>query len=462
MSNELESMKRELKDNIQILIQNNRLEEAEDLLYDYSNIGHDDIEIFSIKSVLQIMKNNYFEAEKIIMEGLRIQPYNNDLLFNMSYLMDIANKPKEALQYFCKARLFNPTSDIKIQDVISNLRPIDNNNFKIIHGTIEIANQMHTMVECLKKLGVKAQTLNYYPSYLGYKSDHILNINSFADTNRANIETKIIASKLIEENDVFHFHFGTSLTLDNSDLPLLKELNKKVFMQHWGSDVRLLTSAKKNNQFVKVKNQNEDSLKTQLAHISKYISNCIVSDYELYEYVKDYYENIYIIKQAINLYEYQMIIPKKENKKLLIVHAPTSAEIKGTQFILKAIEELELKYDFEFKLIEGMEHSSAMKIYQQADIIVDQLLIGSYGILAIEAMAMGKPVICYISDFMKEKYSTDLPIISANPINIKEKIEYLINNKDYLNELGVHGRQYVEKFHDASLIVKQVYDLYNQ
>ncbi|WBL46734.1 glycosyltransferase family 1 protein [Clostridium estertheticum] len=331
-------------------------------------------------------------------------------------------------------------------------------NIKVIHGTMEIANQMHTITKALQGCNIEAKSVNYYPSYLDYKSDYNLNLFSI-DINEADRLSKELAINLINENNIFHFHFGTSLTLDYSDLPILKNLNKKIFMQHWGSDVRLYSVASKYNPYVKVKATDEKEIINKLEFLGKYIDNCIVSDAELYEYVKNFYKNVYLIKQAIDIKEYT-IKSKKINHELCIVHAPTSPEIKGTDSVLKVIEELKDKYSFNFKLVQGMSHSEARKIYEEADIIIDQLRIGSYGLLAIEAMAMGKTVITFISDPMKDKYPKQLPIISANPDTLKDTLEYLIINKDMLEKVGEDGRTFVERYHDSNLIAKNLLKLY--
>ena len=109
-----------------------------------------------------------------------------------------------------------------------------------------------------------------------------------------------------------------------------------------------------------------------------------------------------------------------------------------------------------------MSHSEAVKTYQKADLIIDQILLGSYGVFAVESMAMGKPVIGWISDFMKEKYPKELPIISANPDNIEQKIEYVINNRDMLKKIGIDGRKYVEKYHDINVVTNNIIDIYKK
>lgn len=457
---QFENYKLKVKENINSLINVGNLEEAKELIKGYEEIVKQDAEIYSMNAVIYIMEGRIDDAEIILKNGLEIHPKNKDLLYNFSYVMSLKNNNTKAVELYSRAKLFNTDSNVKVRDIISNFNPSEKNRLRVIHGTIEIANQMHTMAEGLKKIGVDAKTLNYYPNYLGYKSDYNLDINSFKDSNEANIETKKLASKVISENDIFHFHFGTSLTLDYSDLPLLKELGKKVVMQYWGSDVRLYSKAIKLNPYIKVKDMNEEGIKRKLELISKFIPDCIV-DYELAEYAKDYHSNVHYTTVAIDLSKYKFI-KETHNKKILIVHAPTSPEFKGTSYILKAIEELKAKYDFDFKLVQGMSHDEATKIYQQADLIIDQILTGGYGVFAVESMAMGKPVISWISDFMKEKYPEELPIISANPDNVKEKIEYAIKNKDMLKEIGIRSRMYAEKYHDMNKISKNMLEIYKK
>lgn len=337
----------------------------------------------------------------------------------------------------------------------------ENSTLRILHGTIEIANQMYTLTEGLKKLGTNAKTLNYYPSYLGYKSDYIFNIGSFKNINEANMETKKLALKMITENDIFHFHFSTSLTLDYWDLHILKDLNKKIIMHHWGSDVRMVSTAKKINPYVRVKILDEDIIKRRLDFLSKFVDYCVVADQELYSYVKDFYKNVVLIPQAIETDKYRSTDSDvEENQKFLIVHAPTNREIKGTTFIMNAIENLKHKYDFEFRLVENVSHEEAKKIYEKSDLIIDQVLSAGHGLFALECMAMGKPVICSISDFMKDYYPKELPIISAGPYEIESKLEFILNNKDMLQSIGNKGREYVLKYHDYLVVSKMTLELY--
>jgi glycosyltransferase involved in cell wall biosynthesis len=454
---EFENYKIQVKENIKALINGGNFVDARDLINQYTEVVKQDIEIYSMKAIIAIMEGNMLLADRILNEGLELDPRNRDLLYNLSYIANKKNNNEQAIEMYSRAKLFYESNDIRLQDIIPD-GALKSDKLRIINGTIEIANQMNTISTGLNRLGIDSKTLSYYPNYLGYKTDYILDINSFKENEVADYETKKLAAKLISENNLFHFHFGTSLTLDHSDLPLINELGKKCIMQHWGSDVRMYSKAIQFNPYVKVKEPNEDKIKRKLELISSYIPHCIVCDYELYEYVKEFYSNIYHITHAIDIEKYKP--SNSKNKKFLIVHAPSAPEIKGTKYILEAIEALKGKYNFEFKLVQGMSHDAAKEIYQKADLIIDQILIGSHGLFAVEAMAMGKPVVCWISDFMKSKYPKDLPIISANPDNIREVIENVLKNRDMLSKIGNDGRKYVEKYHDMNIISKQLLDMY--
>ena len=113
-------------------------------------------------------------------------------------------------------------------------------------------------------------------------------------------------------------------------------------------------------------------------------------------------------------------------------------------------------------LVEGKSQQEAFEIYKTADIIVDQLYAGTYGVFAIESMALGKPVITYISDEMKDRLPDDLPIVSGGTKTITDALELLINNPKLRIEKGMQGREYVENYHDCRVVAYVLRDIYNQ
>ena len=137
---------------------------------------------------------------------------------------------------------------------------------------------------------------------------------------------------------------------------------------------------------------------------------------------------------------------KKNHKKIVIGHAPTNRDIKGTELILKVLNDLKINYGsrLDFHLIEGISNSEAKLIYQNLDILIDQIYLGWYGGLAVELMALAKPVMCYIRsddlDFIPSEMKKEIPIININEHhNLRQRIVQILDADD--DQLFYRGKK---------------------
>lgn len=144
------------------------------------------------------------------------------------------------------------------------------------------------------------------------------------------------------------------------------------------------------------------------------------------------------------------------------MHSSSAPKAKGTHSVIKAIESLQGKYDFKFYLIQNMPRNKALKLVQMSDIFIDQFVLGTFGMAAIEAMAFGKPVVSYIKSSMINKYPPDLPIVNANQDNLTEILEILLKDGKLRNKIGQLSRKYVERYHDAFKLSKKLVDIYKK
>jgi hypothetical protein len=98
----------------------------------------------------------------------------------------------------------------------------------------------------------------------------------------------------------------------------------------------------------------------------------------------------------------------------------------------------------------------------EADIFLDQFIIGYYGMAALEAMAYGKPVLCYVKPSVLKEEPPNLPIVNANPDNLVEMLEPLLQDGRLRLVLGKQGRAHVEKYHDAVKLAYQLVEIYQE
>lgn len=236
--------------------------------------------------------------------------------------------------------------------------------------------------------------------------------------------------------DVIHFHYHSALphALRYVDLPLWRMLGRKVIIQFEGSDLR-------GHHHI----------------LPRVFSNAIIvttPDLLKWERKASY------IPGAIDLKELPYVGLKSHVGPIRIVHAPTNRAIKGTNYIINAVQELQSQgYAIELDLVENVSYQEAIERYKKADIVIDQVLIGWYGLVAIEAMALGKPVMVHIREDLRH-YITGAPMLFTSPKTLANDLIVLIQDAGLRQKLSQRGRDYVERVHDAAQIAKGLVEIY--
>ena len=152
--------------------------------------------------------------------------------------------------------------------------------------------------------------------------------------------------------------------------------------------------------------------------------------------------------------------PPSDRPRPLIVHAPSSRRRKGTDAVVAACEGL----DADLELVEGLHHEEAFERYRAADIVVDQLNAGWYGLFAIEALALGKPVVTFLHEDAvrrtEEAFDTRVPIVSATAETLRERLTPLVASPAERRRIGASSRAYAEHVHDLERVTDRLLDLY--
>jgi glycosyltransferase involved in cell wall biosynthesis len=151
---------------------------------------------------------------------------------------------------------------------------------------------------------------------------------------------------------------------------------------------------------------------------------------------------------------------------LKVCHAPSHRGVKGTSFILGAVEQLQRDgYSIDLQILENLSHDLVLQRISECDIFIDQLHHGWYGGVAVEAMALGKPVICFIREkdliYVPELMVSDLPIIHSSPDLIYQTLRNLLSQShSSLVQIGKNSRHFVEVWHDPMKITREILSFY--
>ena len=278
---------------------------------------------------------------------------------------------------------------------------------KVLHAPLNFANQAYVLSQALRARGVDSHLLRYQwqanTTRLFYQEeDRIADISRddwFGDLLR-NVQQ--IAG---EGFDIVHFWNRTLLWrrpddfFNAMDLPFIRLAGPRIAYRFTGYELRRKSLELEVNPFTPYRYGyesafKEDDQKRYLDYVAPYVDVFVVQDPEM----QTYCSQAHIIPRALDLAQFPVPEPRRKERPL-VVHAPSRRQLKGSEFVIKAVETLKDEgIDFDFLLIENIPNAEAIEQYRRADIVIDQLLVGWYGVLSMEAMAMEKTVIAYIRE----------------------------------------------------------------
>ena len=304
---------------------------------------------------------------------------------------------------------------------------------RVTHCPVNIAGIPWENVQALRRKGTDARLVVFNRGKLHPEADWSLDRHGALPRR---VATQLAAfARLAPKTDVFHFYFGLTLVPPSVQFPLLRALGKKSVMHYLGSDIRGKTPA-------------------ELAD-GKRAGAEIVGSYAALRWVP----GARVVPPGLDLRPFTPV-PPSDNPRPLVVHAPSNREKKGTRYVIEACERLPVELD----IVEGVEHEAARERYARADIVVDQLNAGWHGVFALEAMALGKPVVAHLDPEMVERsaagFGARLPIVPATKETLAEALLPLVESPSLRRELGAESRAYVEQVHDIDRIADLLLAIY--
>jgi hypothetical protein len=278
---------------------------------------------------------------------------------------------------------------------------------RILHLPTNIASQMSASVRTLRRFGVDA---------------HGITIGS-AITDPAGLMVypgrgprwTAAVFREIARADLLHWHYSSAFVRGNMDLRFARLLRKPCVVEFWGSDIRISElEAAENAEYagrggkyeIESSEQRERSWARQRAFAAGGARLCFVyHDAEKF-LVPGLFGSVQRSWARLVLDEYPVPPPVPEDgRRLIVAHSPSRKGVKGTDSVLAAVEWVRAQgVDVEFRLMHGVTRRDALAQVASSDVFLDQFVLGAYGTASIEAMAFGRPVICYIAPRVRAAY----------------------------------------------------------
>ena len=306
-------------------------------------------------------------------------------------------------------------------------------SLRVVHTPLNVAGIPWTNVQALRRKGVDAKLVVVERQKLHPEADWSLD-RPAGFWGRQAVQWRAFL-RLLPQTDVFHFYFGWTLVPRKVQWPLLKAARKKSVLHFLGSDIRGKTP---------------DQLRYARGADAR-----IVGSYDALRWVPD----AHVVPPGLDLRDY-VPVAADDRTRPVVLHAPSSRRRKGTEHVIAACEALDVELD----IVEGLPHDEARRHYERADIVVDQLNAGWYGIFALETMALGKPVLSFLRDEAVQETEralrVEVPVVGVTKETLRERVAELAASADERRRLGALSRVYVERVHDAEKGADRLIEIY--
>ncbi len=301
---------------------------------------------------------------------------------------------------------------------------------RVLHVPAAVGGNPQSLARAERALGVESHAVSLNAPPFGYACDEVL-WQEGDGLLRRELKRWRLFRRALHEFDVIHFNFGQSILtwgglfsnrpvlgpvehlllpvarhLELLDLPALRRAGKVIAVTYQGDDARQGDVCRNTFAISMVDGVEpgyysawSDARKRErIAKFARYADLIYGVNPDLMHVLPAAAR--FIPFANVDLQDWKPAVPAAAgNQRPLVVHAPSHRGVKGTAHVLAAVTRLHQEgVAFEFRLVEGLSNAAARAVYEQADLVVDQLLAGWYGGLAVEAMALGKPVIAYLRE----------------------------------------------------------------
>lgn len=320
-----------------------------------------------------------------------------------------------------------------------------------------MAGQAYGLSRAERKLGLTSDVAVFTPSGYGYGFDIDIGARPNDPLWRQFSRRLSYLRRAAEAYDIFHFNFGqTILSIRRfghvfDELAWLRRCGKTILFTYQGSDVRPSDHCPCERPECR---QLDRYRQLGARRALRFADRVFYQNPDLRQWLPG---ATFLPYAAVDPSALRPE-PLPEREELVVVHAPTDRLIKGTRHVVEAVDALrEEGAAIRLDLVEGVSREVALERLARADLLVDQLMLGWYGTVAVEAMALGRPAMAYIREDEQEDnpFGASLPIVRTTPATLVDDLRALVADRARLRDLGAAGRAFVEQHHDPVSVARQ-------
>jgi hypothetical protein len=140
--------------------------------------------------------------------------------------------------------------------------------------------------------------------------------------------------------------------------------------------------------------------------------------------------------------------PVLHRDRPVVLHAPTNPRLKGTEAVEEVLIRLQEEGLVVYRRLTGVPNAEMPAFVADADVVVDQIVLGNVATLAAESMAAGRLVVGHVAEHIRER-TPGLPVLEATPATLEEVLRDVVAHPDGYRDHAARGPAWAREHHDG-------------
>lgn len=142
--------------------------------------------------------------------------------------------------------------------------------------------------------------------------------------------------------------------------------------------------------------------------------------------------------------------PVLERARPVVVHVPSNPFLKGSHLVDAQLQQMSDSGRIEYRRLEGVPPERMPALVREADVVLDQFVLGLYSVMAVEGMFAGRVVVAHVAQRVRDRVPGELPVVEAEPEDVVAVLEQILADREAFRLVADAGRQYAQRVHDGT------------
>ncbi|MDD5679967.1 MAG: hypothetical protein PHI59_01855 [Candidatus Omnitrophica bacterium] len=274
--------------------------------------------------------------------------------------------------------------------------------------------------------------------------------------------------------EIVHYHFIATLGYSGWDLPVLKQMGRRIVMHFRGCDIR----ERKKNMELNPEFNICQKCDYYIPYEKKY--GCEVSRINRRRQLAKRYGDAFLVTtpdlmdfmpQAMYLPLFAPVAEVNEKNPrskiggsaITLVHVTNHPGIEGSDEIDTVVRGLkEDGFDVKLTRLSGVSYDKVLEAYANSDLSVGKLKMGYYANAQIESMYCGTPAITFVHPRFMTDDLLDSGFIFTPITKLRQTLEDLLKCPDKIEKKKLIARESILRLHDNKVLAERLLKLYDE